>query len=59
MFKRAKTYDNQTREYSKVGELLIGDGTTGFLEQGNYQDMGLEGMVTREAVCMRKMRMEP
>jgi len=35
----------ELRKYSEVGKLLIGDETTRSLEQGIYQDMGLEGIV--------------
>jgi len=47
------------RKYNKFGELLIGNGTKGPLGHVIYWDMVWKVSVTRPAVCMRRMGMEP
>ena len=49
MFKRNKTYDNQT---GKIGELLIENRTTGSQGHVGYQDGDQRVSVTRVAVHM-------
>jgi len=49
LFKRDKTYDNRTGE---IGELLIGNRTTGSQAQVSYQDRVWEAPVTMVAVHM-------
>jgi len=52
MFNGEKTYDNQLRNYNKVRELHIENGTAGSQAQVSYRGVIRRASVTKAAVCM-------
>ena len=57
MFNGVKTYDNQTKEYNEIRELLIRNRTTGSQAQVSYWDEVRGASVTRAAVRMEVEKM--